>query len=55
MTGDGWQIVQDHAVPLTGNRTAYVMTLRRGAAETSMSITRRGEATTVLVNLVDRQ
>jgi hypothetical protein len=54
LMSDGWNIVQDHALPLTGNRTAYVMTLRRGAAETSMSITRNGESTTVLVNLVDR-
>lgn len=54
LTSDGWNIVQDHALPTTGNRTAYVMTLRRGAAETSMSITRNGESTTVLVNLVDR-
>ena len=54
LTSDGWNIVQDHALPTTGNRTAYVMTLRRGAAETSMSITRNGESTTVLVNFVDR-
>jgi len=54
LTSDGWNIVQNHELPLTGNRTAYVMTLRRGTAETSMSITRKGESTTVLVNLVDR-
>jgi hypothetical protein len=30
------------------------MTLRRGQAETSMSITRNGEYTNVLVNLMDQ-
>jgi len=52
--GEGWRIVVDHELPVGGNRTAYVMTLKRGAAETSMSITRNGESTTVLVNLMDR-
>lgn len=52
--GEGWQIVVDNALPVGGNRTAYVMTLKRGAAETNMSITRNGEFTSVLVNLVDR-
>ena len=52
--GDGWKIVVDNELPVGGNRSAYVMTLKRGAAETNMSITRNGEFTSVLVNLVDR-
>jgi hypothetical protein len=52
--GEGWRIVVDHALPVGGNRTAYVMTLKRGAAETNMSITRNGESTNVLVTLMDR-
>ena len=55
LTAEGWSIVVDHALPVGGNRTAYVMTLRRGAAETNMSITRNGDYTSVLVNLADRQ
>lgn len=54
MPGEGWRIVVDHELPVGGNRTAYVMTLKRGTAETSMSITRNGEFTNVLVNLMDR-
>ena len=54
MPGDGWRIVADHELPVGGNRTAYVMTLKRGQAETSMSITRNGDYTNVLVNLIDR-
>lgn len=54
MSSDGWRIVADQALPVGGNRTAYVMTLKRGAAETSMSITRNGESTNVLVNMMDR-
>lgn len=54
LTAEGWRIVVDHELPVGGNRTAYVMTLKRGAAETSMSITRNGETTSVLVNLMDR-
>ena len=54
MASDGWRIVVDHELPVGGNRTAYVMTLKRGAAETSMSITRKGEFTSVLVNFMDR-
>ena len=52
--GDGWRVVVDHELPVGGNRTAYVMTLKRGTAETNMSITRSGESTNVLVNLMDR-
>jgi hypothetical protein len=51
---EGWRIVVDHALPVGGNRTAYVMTLKRGTAETNMSITRNGESTNVLVTLMDR-
>jgi hypothetical protein len=54
LAAEGWRIVVDHELPVGGNRTAYVMTLKRGAAETSMSITRNGETTSVLVNLMDR-
>lgn len=54
LPGEGWRIVVDHELPVGGNRTAYVMTLKRGTAETSMSITRSGESTNVLVNLMDR-
>jgi len=54
LASDGWRVVVDHALPVGGNRTAYVMTLKRGAAETNMSISRHGESTSVLVNLVDR-
>ncbi len=52
--GDGWRIVVDHAMPVGGNRFAHVLTLKRGAAETNMSITRNGEFTNVLVTLMDR-
>jgi hypothetical protein len=51
--GEGWAIVAGNAMP-AGNRNVYTMTLRRGAAETSMSIARTGELTSVLVNMVDR-
>lgn len=54
LTSDGWRVMVDHTLPVGGNRTAYVMTLKRGAAETNMSITRNGESTSVLVNLMDR-
>jgi len=54
LTGDGWRVLVDSELPVGGNRTAYVMTLRRGAAETNMSITRTGDLTSVLVNVVDR-
>jgi hypothetical protein len=54
LTSEGWQVVVDHALPMVGNRTAHVLSLRRGAAETSMTISRSGEVTNVLVNQVDR-
>ena len=54
MVSDGWRLVVDHTLPVGGNRSAYVMTLKRGTAEISMSITRRDETTTLLVNQMDR-
>jgi len=54
LTGEGWRVVVDHELPVGGNRTAYVMILKRGTAETNMSITRSGEFTNVLVTLMDR-
>jgi hypothetical protein len=50
---DGWSVIADHGIPV-GNRYVYVMTLKRGAAETSMSFARTGEFTSVLVNMMDR-
>jgi len=50
---DGWRVIVSHALPVgTGN--VYVLTLRRGVNETSMTISRNGEFTSVLANLVDR-
>ena len=50
---EGWSVIADHALPV-GNQNAHVLTLKRGLNETSMTISRNGENTTVLVNLVDR-
>jgi hypothetical protein len=53
MTGEGWVLIQNSPVPI-GNRNAYVLTFRRGFDETTMSIARTGESTSVLVNVVAR-
>ena len=48
---DGWQVIAASAVP-TGNRNAHVLTFRRRLDETTMSIARTGDSTSVLVNIV---
>lgn len=53
LASDGWSIIADHGLPV-GNRYVYVMTAKRGAAETNLSFTRTGEFTSVLVNVMDR-
>jgi hypothetical protein len=53
MASDGWTIIADYGLPV-GNRYVYVMTLKRGPAETSLSFARTGEFTSVLVNMMDR-
>ncbi len=53
LSAEGWRVVSSHTMPV-GNRNAYVLTLKRGLNETSMTIARNGEFTSVLVNLVDR-
>jgi hypothetical protein len=51
---DGWRVIADTAMPMRGgNGTAHAMTLKRGLNETSMTIARSGEGSSVLVNVMD--
>ncbi len=55
MGADGWRIIADHALPMRGGGgDAHTMTLKRGLNEASMTISRSGDGSSVLVNVVDR-
>lgn len=52
---DGWRVIADHALKMRGgNGEAYTITLKRGINETSMTISRSGEGSSVLVNMIDK-
>jgi hypothetical protein len=54
MAGDGWRIIADQAVPMRGgNGEGYALTLKRGLNEASMTISRSGGGSSVLVNVMD--
>jgi hypothetical protein len=55
LEGDGWRIIADQTVRLRGgNGEAHALTLKRGLNETSMTISRSGEGSSVLVNMMDK-
>ncbi|MCE9641558.1 MAG: hypothetical protein K8S22_15675 [Betaproteobacteria bacterium] len=55
LEGDGWRVIADHGMRMRGgNGEAYTLTLKRGLNETSMTISRSGEGSSVLVNMMDK-
>ncbi len=55
MTADGWRIIADNTLPIRGgNGEAHTLTLKRGLNEAGMTISRSGEGSSVLLNMMDK-